>query len=82
MDIVEMVLTGRVNKGLVQLIQSAGGTAVGLCGKDSNLLVARQLVERDIGYVGEVTQVRDHVHVFSCDLREVWMPQSPWCRRR
>ena len=60
MDIVEMVLTGRVNKGLVQLIQSAGGSAVGLCGKDSNLLVARQLVERDIGYVGEVTQVRGY----------------------
>jgi acetylglutamate kinase len=57
MDIVEMVLTGRVNKGLVSLIQSAGGEAVGLCGKDSNLLVARQLVEKDIGYVGEVTQV-------------------------
>jgi acetylglutamate kinase len=57
MDIVEMVLAGRVNKGLVSLIQSAGGEAVGLCGKDSNLLVARQLVEKDIGYVGEVTRV-------------------------
>jgi acetylglutamate kinase len=57
MDIVEMVLAGRVNKGLVSLIQRAGGSAVGLCGKDGNLLVARQLVEQDIGYVGEVTQV-------------------------
>lgn len=57
MDIVEMVLTGRVNKGLVSLIQAAGGSAVGLCGKDSNLLVARQMVEKDIGYVGEVTRV-------------------------
>lgn len=59
MDIVEMVLTGRVNKGLVSLIQMAGGNAVGLCGKDSNLLSARQMVERDIGFVGEVTQVNN-----------------------
>lgn len=59
MDIVEMVLTGRVNKGLVSLIQMAGGSAVGLCGKDSNLLSARQMVERDIGFVGEVTQVNN-----------------------
>lgn len=57
MDIVEMVLTGRVNKGLVSLIQMAGGSAVGLCGKDSNLLSARQMVEDDIGFVGEVTRV-------------------------
>ena len=59
MDIVEMVLTGRVNKGLVSLIQQAGGQAVGICGKDSNLLVARQMVEKNIGFVGEVTKVRD-----------------------
>lgn len=38
MDVVEMVLGGRVNKGLVSLIQQAGGQAVGLCGKDSNML--------------------------------------------
>ena len=57
MDIVEMVLTGRVNKGLVSLIQMVGGQAVGLCGKDSNLLAARQMVEQDIGFVGEVTRV-------------------------
>jgi hypothetical protein len=59
MDIVEMVLTGRVNKGLVSLIQMAGGQAVGLCGKDSSLLTARQMVEKDIGFVGEVTKVNN-----------------------
>lgn len=53
-----MVLTGRVNKSLVTLIQQAGGRAVGLCGKDSEILQARQMVEKDIGYVGEVTKVR------------------------
>lgn len=57
MEVVEMVLGGRVNKGLVSLIQQAGGKAVGLCGKDGDLLRARQMVEKDIGYVGEVTRV-------------------------
>ena len=57
MDVVEMVLTGRVNKSLVTLIQQAGGRAVGLCGKDSGILKARQMVEKNIGFVGEVTSV-------------------------
>ena len=52
MDVVEMVLGGRVNKGLVTLIQSAGGQAVGLCGKDCSILRARQMVEAEIGFVG------------------------------
>ena len=41
MDVVEMVLVGRVNKELVALINRAGGSAVGLCGKDGNLIRAR-----------------------------------------
>jgi hypothetical protein len=49
MEVVEMVLGGRVNKSLVSLIEQAGGKAVGLCGKDGNLLRARQMVEKDIG---------------------------------
>ena len=57
MDVVEMVLGGRVNKGLVTLIQQAGGQAVGLCGKDSGIIRARQMVEKEIGFVGEVTNV-------------------------
>jgi acetylglutamate kinase len=57
MDVVEMVLGGRVNKGLVTLIQQAGGRAVGLCGKDSGILKARQLVEKDVGFVGDITSV-------------------------
>lgn len=43
MEIVEMVLGGRVNKSLVSLIQQAGGKAVGLTGKDGQLLRARQV---------------------------------------
>jgi len=46
MEVVEMVLGGRVNKGLVTLIELAGGRAVGLCGKDATLLAARQMVEK------------------------------------
>lgn len=63
MDIVEMVLAGTTNKGIVSLIHRAGGKAVGLSGKDGNLLVAKRLTPegKDIGYVGEVTQVNPEV---------------------
>ncbi|MEB3281448.1 MAG: acetylglutamate kinase [Lyngbya sp.] len=57
MDVVEMVLVGRVNKEIVALINQAGGSAVGLCGKDSNLIVARPQAEQEIGFVGEVNSV-------------------------
>lgn len=57
MDVVEMVLVGRVNKELVALINQAGGQAVGLCGKDANLITARNLGAEDIGFVGEVATV-------------------------
>ena len=58
MDVVEMVLVGRVNKELVALINSAGGQAVGLCGKDGNLITARPQGVEGIGFVGEVSNVR------------------------
>jgi acetylglutamate kinase len=57
MDVVEMVLVGRVNKELVALINQAGGKAVGLCGKDANLIKARPADQEGIGFVGEVTSV-------------------------
>jgi acetylglutamate kinase len=57
MDVVEMVLVGRVNKEIVSLINQAGGSAVGLCGKDGNLIKARPSDEEGIGFVGEVTSV-------------------------
>ncbi|PXX93401.1 acetylglutamate kinase [Marinobacter vulgaris] len=73
MDVVEMVLGGLVNKQIVSLINSHGGTAVGLTGKDANLIRARKLevmnrspeLERpeiiDIGHVGEVDSVNVEV---------------------
>ncbi|HEY9907409.1 MAG TPA: acetylglutamate kinase [Thermosynechococcaceae cyanobacterium] len=57
MDVVEMVLVGRVNKELVALINQAGGKAVGLCGKDADLIKARPSDQEGIGFVGEVTSV-------------------------
>ncbi|WP_107670236.1 acetylglutamate kinase [Cyanothece sp. BG0011] len=57
MDVVEMVLVGRVNKELVSLINQAGGQGVGLCGKDGNLVKARRVDKDDIGFVGEVSKV-------------------------
>ncbi|RZM77223.1 acetylglutamate kinase [Leptolyngbya iicbica] len=57
MDVVEMVLVGRVNKELVSLINQAGGQAVGLCGKDGNLITARSQGNADVGFVGDVTNI-------------------------
>ncbi|MFT5717561.1 MAG: acetylglutamate kinase [Oleiphilaceae bacterium] len=69
MDVVEMVLGGKVNKEIVALINRNGGKAIGLTGKDANLIQAKQLkvdqaspeVQRseiiDIGHVGEVTKI-------------------------
>lgn len=57
MDVVEMVLVGRVNKEIVSLINRADGSAVGLCGKDGNLIKARPEGREGIGFVGEVTSM-------------------------
>ena len=57
-DIVQMVLAGKVNKSLVQLLGSHGGKAMGLCGLDGRMLMAEKLVTgADLGYVGEITAV-------------------------
>jgi len=50
-EVVEMVLSGRVNKRIVQAINSQGGKAVGLSGKDANLVICDQ-TNPDLGYVG------------------------------
>jgi len=71
-DVVEMVLAGAINKEIVSAINRQGGKAVGICGKDANLMVARQITEMadpesnlmkavDIGYVGEPVSVNPHI---------------------
>ncbi|XP_020693815.1 uncharacterized protein LOC110107775 [Dendrobium catenatum] len=58
MEVVEMVLVGKVNKSLVSLINLAGGTAIGLCGKDARLLTARPSPDASLlGFVGEIARV-------------------------
>ena len=72
MDVVEMVLGGSVNKSIVSLISKHGGRAIGLTGKDDNLIQAKKLLmsksdaegnvkEVDLGYVGEVVSVNKEV---------------------
>jgi acetylglutamate kinase len=62
MEIVEMVLAGRANKALVTMIGRAGGSAVGLSGKDAGLFRARRLAGPvDLGLVGEVVGVQGDI---------------------
>lgn len=72
MDVVEMVLGGLVNKSIVNLINQNGGRAIGLTGKDANLIRAKRMTlsrkdeagvmqEVDIGQVGEVAGIKTDV---------------------
>ena len=61
MDVIEMVLTGRVNKSLVNLINQAGGKAVGLSGKDANLILAQQHPNTELGLVGKVKSINPDI---------------------
>lgn len=56
MDVVEMVLAGQVNKRIVQAINSQGGKAVGLSGKDANLMICDP-ADVELGFVGDPTEV-------------------------
>jgi acetylglutamate kinase len=72
-EIVEMVLAGSINKQIAAAINRAGGTAVGLCGKDGHLITARRVERRtrdpgssiekvlDLGFVGEPVHIDTHV---------------------
>ncbi len=57
-DIVQMVLAGKVNKSLVQLLENHSGKAIGLCGLDGRMLMAEKIITGDdLGFVGEITEV-------------------------
>lgn len=77
MEIVQMVLVGKVNQEIVSLISRFGGKAVGLSGKDGNLLIARQHVaanggKADLGFVGDVEKVNpEMIHLLN---REGYIP--------
>ena len=60
MDIVQMVLCGKVNKDLVTLLEKAGGRGIGLGGMDGSMFQAKRLTDRtgtDYGYVGDIVDV-------------------------
>jgi len=70
MDIIEMVLVGRINKEIVNLINRHGGRAVGLSGKDGKLILARKMLPQqaqdgkskiDMGMVGEVDDINPRI---------------------
>jgi len=72
-DVVEMVLTGTINKQIVSAINNAGGKAVGVSGKDGQLIIAKKLVKTrrnpdtgkdetiDLGFVGEPEEINTEV---------------------
>ena len=68
MDVVQMVLAGKINKTLVQYIEQIGGKALGLCGLDGNMLVAEKLQsEPDIGFVGKIIEVHNNLLLDTID---------------
>ena len=66
MEVVEMALAGRANKSLVGLIQSLGGKAVGLSGRDGDLLIANPISDQ-LGRVGEIIEVNPEILAMSLD---------------
>ncbi len=69
MEVVEMVLAGKVNKDIVRLLNLSGGDAVGLCGADANLLFATKVLDdagRDLGQVGRITSMHAKVVDILC----------------
>lgn len=75
MEVVEMVLSGRVNKRIVQAINAQGGRAVGLSGKDANLMVCDQ-EDPDLGFVGSPADIDTSLleTLFSDDMIPVIAP--------
>ena len=62
MEIVQMVLAGKVNKDLVQHLENHSGKAIGLCGLDGSMIQARKLESgADLGYVGEIVRVNTKI---------------------
>lgn len=62
MEIVKMVLGGKVNKDIVSLIENAGGKAIGLTGLDSSFIKAKKLEGPvDLGFVGEITSIDTNI---------------------
>ncbi|MCX8022597.1 MAG: acetylglutamate kinase [Syntrophorhabdaceae bacterium] len=72
LEVVEMVLSGHINKEIVKNINDQGGNAIGLSGKDGRLLMAKKIEGKDIGYVGEVVGV--NVEIIKTIYRHGYIP--------
>lgn len=74
MEIVQMVLTGKLNKDIVGILLQQGGKAVGLSGVDSGLLRAKKIDKdgADLGFVGDVTEV--HPEIIQSLLAQNFIP--------
>ncbi len=59
-EMAQMVLAGKINKNLVNLLQIKGGKAIGVCGLDGHLIEAKKLDER-LGFVGEITAINPEI---------------------
>ena len=70
-DIVQMVLAGKVNKSLVNLLESKGGKAMGISGMDGGLIEATMKDER-LGYVGKITKI--HINPVTDLLEKGYIP--------
>lgn len=58
-EIAMMVLAGKINKNLVNLLGKTGGKAIGLCGLDSQMIRA-EMKDKDLGYVGNITHINEY----------------------
>lgn len=70
-DIVQMVLAGKVNKSLVNLLQNTGGKAIGLSGADGHMIEATQL-NPELGFVGEISNI--NVDIINDVLEKGYIP--------
>ena len=61
-EVAQMVLGGKINKGLVNLLESLGAKAVGICGIDGNLIKAQKISD-ELGFVGEITNINEQLIV-------------------
>ncbi|MFI3313621.1 MAG: acetylglutamate kinase [Eubacteriales bacterium] len=57
MDVVQMILAGKINKELVARLNCRGGRAIGLCGVDAGMISCTKHLEPDLGFVGDITSV-------------------------
>lgn len=61
MNVVEMVLNGKINKDIVSHINCSGGKAVGLSGKDGNMFRCKKVESPDLGFVGSIEEINTHL---------------------